>query len=74
MDYLELEFAKKLLKPIEERKPTPPHPMKDVFADFSEQRDLETVERALNYVENEAKRIEKRLVEIQSAGSSVTSK
>ena len=67
------EFAKKLLKPIEERKPTPPHPMKDVFADFSEQRDLETVERALDYVENEAKRIEKRLVEIQSAGSSVKS-
>ena len=63
------------MKPIEERKPTPPHPMKDVFADFSEQRDLETVERALNYVENEAKRpLEKRLVEIQSAGSSVTSK
>ena len=65
------EFAKKLLKPIEERKDTPPHPMKDVFADFSEQRDLEIVERALNYVENEAKRVEKRLVEIQSAGRSV---
>jgi YEATS domain-containing protein 4 len=67
------EFAKKLLKPIEDRKPTPPHPMKDIFADFSEQRDLKIVERALNYVENEARRIEKRIVEIQSSGSSVMS-
>jgi len=57
-------FSRLLLRPVEHRMPLQLHPMRDVFAQFDEERDLKTVTDALAYVEKETRAIKQRIEEL----------